>query len=169
MVFDMPGDHVLWCDGLSGTLALTIAAEGVRVFVYGTYDVRSDNKATLTVIQHHTAPRSESHVLIKGVFRDRAQFSFDGVIRIDAGAEEVHATLANRNLLLSPDATVQTKPQLEVVPSSVRCAHSATVSNINPEQLHYLMSRGADEDAARELIVTGFLHDVTMQRDTHNA
>ena len=90
----------------------------------------------------------------------RARGVFHGRIKVDQGAIKTDATQANNNLLLSPDAEIDTKPQLEIYADDVKCAHGATVGQLDETALFYLRSRGIDEVSARSLLTFAFVNDV---------
>ena len=79
---------------------------------------------------------------------------------MEPGAQKTDASQSNNNLLLSANAEVDTKPQLEIYADDVKCAHGATIGQIDQNSLFYLRSRGIDEDAARALLTFAFLNDV---------
>lgn len=108
----------------------------------------------------HAVPHCTSRELYKGVLDKRARGVFHGRIRVDQGAVKTDATQANNNLLLSPDAEIDTKPQLEIYADDVKCAHGATVGQMDETALFYLRSRGIDEAAARSLLTFAFVNDV---------
>jgi len=165
-----PGTHVYQLsEACNGTLDILVAVPDAHVFVYGAFHLRGTQRTTLTITQHHHAPGSASHVLIKSVLDDHAHFTCTGTIHIDSTSATTHATFANHNLVVSTDAHVRTTPQLEVFPSTVQCSHSATVATLNSAHLHYLMTRGLSEVAARRTLIDGFLHEVTQKLQCHTA
>lgn len=108
----------------------------------------------------HAAPHCGSRELYKGVLDQRSRGVFHGRIRVEPGAVKTDATQSNDNLLLSPDAEVDTKPQLEIYADDVKCAHGATVGQLDANALFYLRSRGMDPESARSLLTYGFVNDV---------
>lgn len=105
----------------------------------------------------HTGPHTKSHVLMRGVMKDRARNVFYGLIRLEPVAQNADAYLQDHIMLLNPGAHSDSIPALEIEANQVRCGHSASVGEIDEEQLFYLQSRGLDEMTARKLIVEGFL------------
>ena len=87
---------------------------------------------------------------------DHGRFAFNGRIHILPGAMDVDASLTNKNLLLSRDAEIDTKPELEIYADDVRCSHGATIGQLDATALFYLQSRGIDADAASVLLRRGF-------------
>ena len=81
---------------------------------------------------------------------------FHGRIHVHKGADKTDAKQTNKNLLLSDNATVNTKPQLEIYADDVKCTHGCTVSDLEEEELFYIQSRGLPKEVARSLLVSGF-------------
>lgn len=104
----------------------------------------------------HRAPRTTSRNTYRGVAAGRGRGVFDGRVVVHPGAFQSDALQSSRNLLLSPWAEIDAKPQLEIYADDVKCGHGATVGQLDPAQLFYLQSRGLDADHARALLLTGF-------------
>jgi Fe-S cluster assembly scaffold protein SufB len=109
------------------------------------------------IFVQHTGPYTKSHVLMRGVMKDRARNVFYGLIRLEPVAQNADAYLQDHIMLLNPGAHSDSIPALEIEAHQVRCGHSASVGEVDEEQLFYLQSRGLDETTARKLIVEGFL------------
>jgi FeS assembly protein SufD len=118
-----------------------------------------DNKEHLDITSRleHIAPRTTSRVLVKGALRDRARAVFQGNVRIEKNAQETDSFLSDHVLLLNPGARADSIPALEIEANQVRASHSASIGQIDEEQVFYLMSRGLDESDAKKTIVSGFL------------
>ncbi len=114
-------------------------------------------------IQDHVKPNTTSDLLFKGALRDRARQVFSGLIRVEVGAQKTNAYQANRNLLLSDKARVDSMPKLEIGANDVRCTHGATMGQVEPEYLFYLRSRGLSQDEAERIIVEGFLDEIVQR------
>ncbi len=117
-------------------------------------------------IDHHTridhaSPCCTSRELYKGVLGDTARAVFNGKVIVRPGAQRSDAFQINRNLLLSGQAEVDTKPQLEIFADDVKCGHGATVGQLDPEQVFYLRSRGLDEGAANSLLTRAFAAEIS--------
>ncbi len=108
----------------------------------------------------HGVPACSSRERFKGILLGQGRAVFDGRIRVDVDAQETDAQLANDNLLLSRDAEVDTKPQLEIFADDVKCSHGTTVGQLEPAQLFYLRSRGIAADDARRMLCLGFAAEV---------
>jgi Fe-S cluster assembly protein SufD len=98
--------------------------------------------------------------LYKGVLAGKAAGVFNGAISVREAAEKTDAVQYSKNLLLSSEARINTKPQLEIRNNDVRCFHGATIGQIDPEAAFYLRSRGIDETKARQILVRGFVAEV---------
>ncbi|MBE9248264.1 Fe-S cluster assembly protein SufD [Dolichospermum sp. LEGE 00240] len=105
-------------------------------------------------------PHGVSKQLHKCIIGDRAHGVFNGKVFVPKPAQLTNASQLNRNLLLSSKSRIDTKPQLEITADNVKCAHGATVSQLEDDQIFYLQSRGIDENNARKLLVNGFAMEV---------
>ena len=112
-----------------------------------------------TVIDHAT-PHCESHELYKAVLDGNARGVFNGKIFVRQDAQKTDAKQTNKTLLLSDDATIDTKPQLEIFADDVKCTHGATVGQLDEDQVFYLRARGIGETEARDLLTFAFATDV---------
>jgi len=112
-----------------------------------------------TVIDHAT-PRCTSHEVYKAILEGSSRGVFNGKIFVRRDAQKTDAKQTNKSLLLSDDAAIDTKPQLEIFADDVRCTHGATVGQLDEEQIFYLRSRGLALDDARDLLTNAFASDV---------
>ena len=138
---------------------VVIEGEGARCGVNGAYLLRGQQEATTATVIDHAAPGGTTREVFKGVLEDRAHGVFLGRIAVRPGADKTDAHQLNRNLLLSPRAAVDTKPELEIFADDVKCSHGATVGDLDEAALFYLCSRGIDETAARRLLIEAFATD----------
>lgn len=111
----------------------------------------------------HDHPHGTSRQLHKCVVSGQGQAVFQGMVRVASVAQLTDAGQLNQNLLLSKQARVDTRPQLAIEADNVKCTHGATVSDLDPEALFYLQSRGVDGVAARSLLVTGFTQEMLRE------
>jgi Fe-S cluster assembly protein SufD len=109
----------------------------------------------------HAAPRCSSRELYKGILGGRARGVFHGRVVVRPGAQKTDAHQVNRNLLLSPEALVNSTPQLEIFADDVKCKHGSTTGQLDALQLFYLQSRGLSSEAARSLLTYAFASDLT--------
>jgi Fe-S cluster assembly protein SufD len=108
----------------------------------------------------HAVPHCTSHELYKGILDGQARGVFSGRIYVHPDAQKTDAKQTNKTLLLSPDAVIDSKPQLEIFADDVKCTHGATIGQLDAEGLFYLRSRGIGRDEARSLLTFAFANDV---------
>ncbi len=108
----------------------------------------------------HLAPHCTSHQLFKGIVGGAASGAFTGHILVAPDAQKSDATLQNHNLLRGGDATVDTRPQLEIYADDVQCSHGATVGRLDEQAVYYMRQRGISLEAARRLQTEGFAAEV---------
>ncbi len=108
----------------------------------------------------HEMPQGSTSEVVRGIVDDEAKAVFNGRIHIHPNAQKTLAELSNRNLLLTNTAEVYTKPELEIYADDVRCAHGATVSQIEDLSLYYLQSRGIDRKEAQVMLSFGFINEL---------
>jgi Fe-S cluster assembly protein SufD len=137
-----------------------LADRGATSRVTGAYFADGSQHLDYDTYQLHAAPDTTSDFAFKGALRDTAATVWRGMIRVEEGAQKTNAYQENRNLLLSKTATANSIPGLEILANDVRCTHGATLSQVDREQLFYLMARGLPRAEAERLIVRGFFQDV---------
>jgi Fe-S cluster assembly protein SufB len=153
---------IVWSSGLLGGAytrsrlesAMTgrgASSENVEV-VFGAGTQRFDAVSNIT----HIGENTSGHAISKGVVKDKARSLFKGMIRIEKSAKNSRAYLAEHGMILGKDALADAIPGLEIETNEVKATHSASVSQINDEQIFYLMARGLSEDEAKKLIIVGF-------------
>ena len=126
-----------------------MAGKAARLTLNGAWLLRGDQEATIAPSVDHQAPGGETNELLKGVLSDKAHGVFLGSVMVRAGADGTNARQLNRNLLTSPTARVDTRPELTIYADEVKCGHGATVGDLDEAALFYLLSRGIDpEDRA---------------------
>lgn len=148
--------------GESRDLEITVdlAGAGAQARVKVLYLCRADEKVRIRVVMHHLAPECHSTQLINGIAGGRADVRFDGTIVVAPGAQKTEAYQENHNIVLTQEAKVVTKPQLEIYADDVKCSHGATVGQLNADELFYMRSRGIPEAEARTLQMLSFLSPV---------
>ena len=142
-----------------------LADRGATSRVTGAYFADGEQHLDYDTYQLHAAPDTTSDFAFKGALRDAAATVWRGMIRVEEGAQKTNAYQENRNLLLSKTATANSIPGLEILANDVRCTHGATLSQVDREQLFYLMARGLPRPEAERLIVRGFFQDVLDRID----
>jgi Fe-S cluster assembly protein SufD len=108
----------------------------------------------------HAAPHAASHELYKGILDGASSAVFNGKIFVRKDAQKTDAKQTNKNLVLSENAVINTKPELQILADDVRCTHGATVGQLDEEALFYLRARGIKKTDARNLLVFAFARDV---------
>src|SRR5204863_6028769 len=141
-------------------IGVHLAHEGAECIVDGLYLVSTGQHADTHSLIEHIAPHCTSRQLYKGILDGKSRAVFNGKVFVHHGAQQTDAQQTNKNLLLSPDARVDTKPQLEIFADDVKCAHGATVGQLAEEELFYLLSRGLHPDLARNLLTYGFAEEL---------
>jgi Fe-S cluster assembly protein SufD len=144
-------------------LGVGLNAENAECTLNGLYQIGGRQHVDHHTRIDHARPRSISRELYKGVLDGNARAVFNGKVIVQRDAQQSDAQQSNRNLLLSDDAEVDTKPQLEIFADDVKCAHGATVGQLDDEQLFYLRSRGVDAAAARALLTFAFADEVVSR------
>ncbi len=137
-----------------------LAGRGATSRVTGAYFADGTQHLDYDTYQLHAAPDTTSDFAFKGALSDAASTVWRGMIHVDEGAQKTNAYQQNRNLLLSKTAVANSIPGLEILANDVRCTHGATLSQVDREQLFYLMTRGLSRQEAQRLIVRGFFQDV---------
>jgi Fe-S cluster assembly protein SufD len=139
---------------------LKFNSEGGEGFVDGLYFIGEEQHHDTHSLIAHNVPNCTSHQTYKGILNDRSRGVFNGKVFVAVGARGTDGYQSNKNLLLSNDARVDTKPQLEIFNDDVKCAHGATVGQLEEEELFYLLSRGLNENLARNLLTYGFAEEI---------
>lgn len=111
----------------------------------------------------HAKPNCASHELYKGILAGQARGVFNGKIYVHPDAQKTDAKQTNKTLLLSDDAVIDTKPQLEIFADDVKCTHGATIGQLDAEQIFYLRSRGVGQAEARSLLTYAFANDIVRR------
>jgi Fe-S cluster assembly protein SufD len=159
-VFDKPGAYVAFIHNASGKFIFELKGSDVYLDIYGLFTGKGADSFNIETVQLHAAPRSTSNLFIKGVFKDKSRFNYQGLIRIEKDGQQSHAYQKNQNLILSPDTYVESKPFLEILANDVFCTHGSTTGKLNAEQLFYVKSRGLSDDEAKDLLVEGFVEEI---------
>lgn len=137
-----------------------LAGEGTHAVLNGLALVRDRQHCDNTTDVEHAMPQGTSHQMYKSVVDDNARSVFLGRILVAKDAQQTDARQMNRNLLLSSGAQADSKPELIIHADDVKCAHGATVGDLDEEALFYLMSRGIGADEARGLLVRAFAEEM---------
>ncbi len=137
-----------------------LAGEGCECTLNGLYAGHGEQLIDNHTFIEHAKPHCASHELYKGILDGKAHGVFNGKIHVHQDAQKTDAKQTNQTLLLSDDATINTKPQLEIYADDVKCTHGATVGQLDADALFYLRARGLDRESARALLTYAFANDV---------
>jgi Fe-S cluster assembly protein SufD len=138
----------------------TLAGEGLECVLNGLYLTRGEQLVDHHMVVEHAQPHGASHEYFNGILDDSSKGVFHGRILVQPIAQKTDAKQTNKNLLLSDEATVDTKPQLEIYADDVKCTHGATVGQMNEEAIFYLRARGIGRASARRLLMHAFAGEI---------
>ena len=141
-------------------IEVTLTSPGAECHVDGLYIVGTGQHTDTHSLIDHREPNCTSRQTYKGILDGKSRAVFNGRVYVHEGAHQTDAQQSNKNLLLSAEARVDTKPQLEIYNDDVKCAHGATVGQLEEEELFYLLSRGLHPDLARNLLTYGFAEEI---------
>jgi Fe-S cluster assembly protein SufD len=137
-----------------------LAGEGGAATVNGLYVASGNQHMDNHTVLDHAMPHCTSHELYKGILDGKAHGVFNGKIFVHQDAQKTDAKQTNQTLLLSEDAVINTKPQLEIFADDVKCTHGATVGQLDANSIFYLRSRGIGLQEARSLLTFAFANDI---------
>jgi len=137
-----------------------VLSEGTEATVNGLYIVNGAQHVDNHTSIDHAKPHGTSHELYKGILDGRAHAVFNGRIIVRKDAQKTDSKQTNKNLVLSDDAVIDTKPELQIHADDVRCTHGATIGQLDAESLFYLRSRGIGKNEARSLLTYAFAQDI---------
>jgi len=146
-------------------LSVTLDEEGAECSLNGLYLAEQKQLVDSANAIEHKAPHCSSRIAFKGVLDGKSRAVFSGKVHVHRGAQKTDSNQLNQNLLLSDEATVDTKPLLEIFADDVKCTHGATVGRPPREQIFYLQSRGLSEAMARAVLTYGFADEVVREVD----
>ena len=112
------------------------------------------------ILMNHNAEHCISFQNVRNILDDQATCVFNGKVIVSHGAQKTDSNQSNKNLLLSKSATAHSNPQLEIYADDVKCSHGSASGSLNEDSIFYLMSRGLNNQQAKELLINGFLLDV---------
>ncbi len=141
-------------------LNIAFADQHTETYLYGLYVLDNARVADNHTVVDHSLPNCISNELYKGVMMGKSTAVFNGKIFVRRDAQKTNAYQTNRNILLSDDATVNTKPQLEIYADDVKCSHGTSTGRLDEDALFYLRARGIGNTAARKLLVRAFVEEV---------
>jgi Fe-S cluster assembly protein SufD len=130
--------------------------EGCHSAMNGLYMISGDQHVDNHLFVEHAKPHCDSREFFKGVLFDKSRGIFSGKIYVHEGAQKTDAKQTNQSLLMSDDAQVESKPQLEIFADDVKCTHGATIGQVDRDALFYLRSRGLHKETAMSLLIYAF-------------
>jgi Fe-S cluster assembly protein SufD len=148
-------------------LRMRLAQPGIECVLNGLYMLRGQQLADHHMLVEHAAAHCDSHEYFNGILDDQSRGVFHGRILVQPGAQKTDAKQTNKNLLLSDDATANTKPQLEIYADDVKCTHGATIGAMDDDAIFYLRTRGLDTPTARRMLLHGFAGEI-IERIRHD-
>jgi Fe-S cluster assembly protein SufD len=137
-----------------------VLSEGTEATLNGLYLVNGSQHVDNHTSIDHAKPHGTSHELYKGILDDRATAVFNGRILVRKDAQKTDSKQTNKNLVLSDEAVINTKPELQILADDVRCTHGATIGQLDAESMFYLQSRGIGRQQARSLLTYAFAQDI---------
>lgn len=148
---------------IRNNLNIVLDGQHCEAFMYGLYFPNDKQHVDNHTLVDHAKPNSYSNELYKGILKDKATGVFNGKIFVRDHASKTNAYQSCRNVMLSDDATMNTKPQLEIYNDDVKCSHGTTTGKLNDEALFYMRSRGIPKAEALTLLMYAFCEDVISQ------
>jgi len=140
--------------------ANAVLSEGADAILNGLYIVNGSQHVDNHTTIDHAKPHATSHELYKGILDGHSHAVFNGRIIVRKDAQKTDSKQTNKNLVLSDEATINTKPELQIWADDVRCTHGATIGQLDSEMLFYLQSRGIGKVDARNLLIYAFAQDI---------
>ena len=141
-------------------IEVVLDGEAAQCHLNGTYLVNGRQHADTTTFIEHAKPNCESREVYKGVLDGKAKGVFQGKIRVAQDAQKTNGHQLSRAILLSDEAEVSAKPELEIYADDVKCSHGATAGELDDESMFYLRSRGIPADEARRLLIRAFVDEL---------
>ena len=141
-------------------ITATLAGDGAECTLNGLYVADGETLVDTHTTIDHAMPHCPSHEVYKGILAGRAKAVFNGKIIVRPDAQKTDAKQTNKALLLSGDASINTKPQLEIFADDVKCTHGAAIGQLDADQLFYLRARGINLENARNILIHAFASDV---------
>lgn len=141
-------------------LNIDVNGSNCETHLNGAYILNGNQHVDNHTIVDHKVPHCESNELYKGVIDGKGTAVFNGKVFVRKDAQKINAFQSNGNVLLSNDATVNSKPELEIYADDVKCSHGSTTGQLDEEAVFYLRARGLSEASARQLMVGAFVGEV---------
>ncbi len=137
-----------------------LSGENSQAHLNGLFVTKGNQLVDNHTLMDHRVPHCESNELYKGIINDKSTGVFNGKIFVRKDAQKTNAYQSSKNILLSDDATINTKPQLEIYADDVKCSHGTSTGKIDENALFYLNARGIGKASAKNLLLSAFAHEV---------
>lgn len=141
-------------------LNIVVDGEHCETNLYGLYLTRGEQHVDNHTLVDHAKPNCHSNELYRGIMDESSRGVFNGRVLVRKHAQKINAFQSDKNILLSEDAAIDTKPELEIYADDVECSHGATIGQLDEEGMFYMRSRGIPEKEARRLMLYAFAKDV---------
>lgn len=148
---------------IRNNMNLVLDAAGNETHLYGLYLLKGKSHTDNHTLIDNLKPNCFSNQFYKGIADDEATAIFNGRIMVQPDAQKTNAYQSNKNIVLSDNATINTKPQLEIFADDVKCSHGCTIGQLDKEALFYLRARGIPKAAAEVLLLQAFAEDILTQ------
>ena len=139
---------------------ILVNGQNVETNLNGAYLVKNNQLVDNHTVVDHLVANCQSNELYKGVLYDKSTAVFNGKVFVRPDAQKINAFQSNGNVLLSDEASVNSKPELEIYADDVKCSHGSTTGQLDENAVFYLRARGLSEKSAKELLVSAFISDV---------
>jgi len=153
-VFTLKGDWI------RNNTNVFVNGKNCNTNLFGAYQPKENEHIDNHTIVDHLQPHCESNEHYKGTISGKATAVFNGKVFVRKDAQKINAFQSNNNILLSDDATINSKPELEIYADDVKCSHGSTTGQLDEEAIFYLQSRGLSKKSATELLVSAFLGEI---------
>lgn len=150
-------------------IEVRLLEQGAEASISGLYVVNGDRKSHHKVTVYHESANTKSEQLFKGLLDDSSKAEFNGLIDIGLDCPQVSAAQLNSNLLLSPDAHIDSRPQLNILSDDVKANHGSSTGQLDEDQLFYLQSRGLSLDEAKIVITYSFCREIINKVELESA
>ncbi len=157
---DFAAHSLAFGGGLVRSEVNTVLSEGAHATLNGLYVCAGAQHLDNHTVIDHAQPHGASYELYKGILDGRSTAVFNGRIIVRKDAQKTDSKQSNRNLLLSEDAVINTKPELKIYADDVRCTHGATIGRLDADAMFYLRSRGIGRQAAQDLLIQAFAGEI---------
>jgi Fe-S cluster assembly protein SufD len=144
-------------------IVVELSEPGAHADLNGLYLPRQEQHIDQYIVVDHQAPHCSSNQFFKGILDDHGRGVFSGKVFVRKNAQQTNAQQLNKNLLISPTAEVDAKPQLEIDADDVKCSHGAAIGQLNADEVFYLRSRGIPEATARRILSHAFADEVAQR------